>query len=60
MRLYSEKAHAEIVSHSLDAAAKLASIEHDHKMGHHESIRKTVELHHKIKSEHESKNDKTK
>ncbi len=55
-----EKAHAEIVSHSLDAAAKLASIEHDHKMGHHESIRKTVELHHKIKSEHEGKNERNK
>jgi hypothetical protein len=50
-----EKAHAEIVSHSLDAAAKLASLEHEQRMGHHESIRKTVELHHKIKGEHEEK-----
>lgn len=49
-----EKANAEIVSHSLDAAAKLASIEHDQRMDHHESIRKSVELHHKIK---ETKNE---
>jgi len=44
-----EKAQAEIVAHSLDAAAKMADIEHKQKMDHHESIRKTVELHHKIK-----------
>jgi Phage P22-like portal protein len=46
-----EKAQAEIVSHSLDAAAKLASIEHQQKMSEHDSIRKSVELHHKIKGE---------
>lgn len=40
-----EKAQAEIISHSLDAASKLASIKHQE----HESIRKSVELHHKIK-----------
>lgn len=48
-----EKAHAEIVSHSMDAAAKMADIEHKQRMDHHESIRKTVELHHKIKGSEE-------
>lgn len=43
-----EKAQAEIISHSLDAASKLASIHHQQKMDEHESIRKSVELHHKI------------
>jgi hypothetical protein len=52
-----EKAQAEIISHSLDAAAKLAGIRHTQKMDEHESIRKSVELHHKIKS---VKNDKPK
>jgi len=46
-----EKAQAEIISHSLDAASKLASIHHQQKMDEHESIRKSVELHHKIKNE---------
>lgn len=46
-----EKAHAEIVAHSLDAAAKMADIEHKQRMDHHDSIRKTVELHHKLKGE---------
>lgn len=44
-----EKAQAEIVAHSLDAAAKIAGIEHQQRMDNHESIRKTVELHHRIK-----------
>lgn len=48
-----EKAQAEIVAHSLDAASKLASIEHERRMNEHDSIRKSVELHHKIKSDHE-------
>lgn len=43
-----EKAQAEIISHSLDAASKMAHIEHQKRMDEHESIRKTVELHHKI------------
>jgi len=42
-----EKAEAEIISHSLDAASKLASIKHQE----HESIRKSVDLHHKINKE---------
>ena len=46
-----EKAQAEIVAHSLDAAAKIASINHQHKMNEHESVRKSVELHHRIKKE---------
>ena len=46
-----EKAQAEIVSHSLDAAAKIASIKHKERMDEHDSIRKSVELHHKIKGE---------
>ena len=50
-----EKAQAEIVSHSLDAAAKIASINHQHKMNEHESVRKSVELHHKIGSEKNKK-----
>lgn len=45
-----EKAQAEIISHSLDAASKIASIQHKHKMDEHESIRKSVDLHHKIKN----------
>lgn len=44
-----EKAQAEIISHSLDAASKLANIKHQQKMDEHDSIRKSVELHHKIK-----------
>lgn len=52
-----EKAQAEIISHSLDAAAKLASIKHQQKMGEHDSIRKSVELHHKIKGKNESEKD---
>lgn len=44
-----EKAQAEIVSHSLDAAAKIASIKHQERMGEHESIRKSVQLHHELK-----------
>lgn len=44
-----EKAQAEIVSHSLDAAAKIASIKHQERMDEHESIRKSVQLHHQIK-----------
>lgn len=48
-----EKAQAEIISHSLDAAAKLASIHHQQKMNEHDSIRKSVELHHKIKGKGE-------
>jgi hypothetical protein len=51
-----EKAQAEIVSHSLDAAAKLAHIEHQTRMDEHESIRKSVELHHKIKKINENEN----
>lgn len=43
-----EKAKAEIVSHSLDAASKLATLEHDKRMDEHESVRKTLELHHKL------------
>lgn len=46
-----EKANAEIIAHSLDAAAKLSSIKHEQKMGEHESVRKSVELHHKINKE---------
>jgi hypothetical protein len=46
-----EKAQAEVIAHSLDAAAKLASIEHKKKMDEHESIRKSVDLHHKIRGE---------
>lgn len=46
-----EKAQAEIVSHSLDAAAKIASLKHSQKMAEHESVRKSVELHHRIKKE---------
>jgi hypothetical protein len=46
-----EKAQAEIISHSLDAAAKLASIHHKQKMDEHDSVRKSVELHHKLNSE---------
>ena len=44
-----EKAQAEVIAHSLDAAAKMATIEHKQKMDEHESIRKSVDLHHKIK-----------
>jgi hypothetical protein len=51
-----EKASAEIISHSLDAAAKMASIHHSQKMAEHESIRKSVDLHHRIKKG-ENKND---
>jgi hypothetical protein len=43
-----EKAQAEIVAHSLDAASKMASLEHQQRMDEHESHRKNVELHHKI------------
>lgn len=43
-----EKAQAEVISHSLDAASKIAHIEHQKRMDEHESIRKSVELHHKI------------
>ncbi len=46
-----EKAQAEIISHSLDAAAKIASINHQKRMDEHESVRKSVELHHKISNE---------
>ena len=46
-----EKAQAEIISHALDAASKISNLHHDQKMDHHESIRKSVELHHKIKGE---------
>lgn len=49
-----EKAQAEIISHSLDAAAKIANIHHKQKMDEHESVRKSVDLHHKIKKESES------
>lgn len=57
-----EKAQAEVIAHTLDAAAKVASLHHTTKMNEHESIRKSVELHHKIKSgnektEKESMND---
>lgn len=55
-----EKAQAEIVSHSLDAAAKMASIKHKQKMDDHESIRKSVELHHKIKGEKKNAEHKEK
>lgn len=56
-----EKAQAEIISHSLDAAAKLATIHHTQKMDEHESIRKSVDLHHKIHKEnnHEEIPNKT-
>lgn len=50
-----EKAQAEIISHSLDAAGKMASIEHTQKMNEHESVRKSVELHHKIKNKSDRK-----
>ena len=50
-----EKAQAEIVSHSLDAAAKLASVQHKRKMDEHESVRKSVELHHKINNKGKDK-----
>ncbi len=46
-----EKAQAEIVSHSLDAAAKIAGLRHKQKMEEHESVRKSVELHHRIKKQ---------
>jgi portal protein len=50
-----EKAQAEIISHALDAASKLSNMHHEQKMNEHESIRKSVELHHKIKGENETK-----
>lgn len=51
-----EKAQAEIISHSLDAASKLAHIKHQQRMDEHDSIRKSVELHHKIsQGEHDKK-----
>ena len=46
-----EKAQAEIISHALDAASKLSNMHHNQKMNEHESARKSVELHHKIKKE---------
>ncbi len=52
-----EKAQAEIISHALDAASKIANHHHDKRMDEHESIRKSVELHHKIKNEKESKDE---
>ncbi|HZY36262.1 MAG TPA: hypothetical protein VFE53_06415 [Mucilaginibacter sp.] len=53
-----EKAQAEIISHSLDAAAKVESLRHKQKMDEHDSVRKSVELHHKINNQHEEKGDK--
>jgi hypothetical protein len=44
-----EKAQTEREVHALDAAAKLADSDHAKNMDHHESIRKTVELHHAMK-----------
>ncbi len=43
-----------LTNHALDAAAKLASIEHQKRMDEHDSVRKTVELHHAIRSQNES------
>lgn len=54
-----EKAQAEIVAHSLDAAAKVAAISHKQKMDEHESIRKSVELHHTIKQGHQNETSKS-
>ncbi|HEY5236568.1 MAG TPA: portal protein, partial [Rhabdochlamydiaceae bacterium] len=45
-------------NHSIDAAVKIAEMkskEHEHKMNEHDSVRKSVELHHKIKTESEAK-----
>lgn len=45
-----DKAQAEVISHSLDAAAKIANIKHKERMAEHESIRKTIDMHHKLKN----------
>ena len=48
-------------NHAIDAAAKIAEIksrEHEHRMNEHESVRKSVELHHKIKQEKKVEKDK--
>ena len=52
-----EKAQAEIFSHAVDAATKVASMKHNQKMSEHESIRKSVETHHKIKAEKKAKKE---
>lgn len=39
-----------LANHALDAAAKIASHEHAKRMDEHDSVRKTVELHHKVRS----------
>jgi hypothetical protein len=43
-----KKAQTELEVHALDAAAKLAGHHHEKQMDHHESIRKSIDLHHKL------------
>jgi hypothetical protein len=55
MALERTREETSLTNHALDAAAKIAGHEHKVKMDEHESVRKSIELHHKIGKESKEK-----
>lgn len=53
MMLQRTKEETSLANHAMDAAAKIAAHHHNTRMDEHESVRKTVELHHKIRKNDE-------